>query len=133
MVRKIFIAATQQRSGKSLLTIGLIRALQGIIPHIGYMKPIGSRYAEGDTIDMDARLIRDIFDLEDDVEDINPASMSSVQGDKDGFFERVFSAYGRIESGKEIVIIGEEHSSEVTCCQRDGPSGRSARPSVFAC
>ncbi len=120
MARKIFIAATEQRSGKSLLTIGLIRALQGIIAHIGYVKPIGQRYVDGDPIDTDARLIHDIFDLDDRVEDVNPASMSLIQTDKDGFFERVFSACGRVSHGKDLVIIeGTDYTSALSALEFD--------------
>ena len=120
MEKKIFIAATEQRSGKSVLTVGLIRALQGIIPHIGYMKPIGQRYAEGDTIDTDARVISEIFNLEEPVEDINPASMAEAQSDKDEFFERVFSAYGRLAKGKELVLIeGTDYTSALSALEFD--------------
>jgi hypothetical protein len=42
MEKKIFITSTEPRSGKSLVTIGLMHALQGIIPKVGYMKPIGT-------------------------------------------------------------------------------------------
>ena len=61
MEKKIFIASTEQRSGKSLVTIGLISALQGIVPNVGYMKPIGQRFLNGSTIDEDAVIVKKIF------------------------------------------------------------------------
>ena len=120
MERKIFIAATEQRSGKSLLTIGLIRALQGFVPHVGYMKPIGQRYSADGDVDIDARLIRDIFDLANKVSDINPATMKDAQGEKDGFFDTIFSAYGRVSKGKDIVIIeGTDYTSALSALEFD--------------
>ena len=61
MEKKIFIASTEQKSGKSLITIGLINAFLGHIPRVGYMKPVGQR-KRGEP-DEDALLIRKIFDL----------------------------------------------------------------------
>ena len=120
MERKIFIAATEQRSGKSLLTIGLLRALQGFVPHVGYMKPIGQRYSDGGDIDLDARLIRDIFDLSNKLSDINPATMKDAQGEKDVFFDAIFSAYGRISTGKDIVVIeGTDYTSSLSALEFD--------------
>ncbi len=120
MKKKVFIAATEPRSGKSMLTIGLIRALQGIIPHVGYFKPIGQRYDQNGTIDIDAHLVNDIFELPDELSDINPASMTDVQEDKDAFFESIFGAYGRIAEGKEIVLIeGTDYTSAVSALEFD--------------
>lgn len=120
MERKIFIAATEQRSGKTLLTIGLIRALQGIIPHVGYMKPIGQRFGEGADIDSDAKLIHELFSLEDSLADINPASMSDVEGSKDDFFDSVFSAYSRLSRDKDVIIIeGTDYTSALSALEFD--------------
>ena len=91
MVRKIFISSTEQRSGKSLVTLGLINAFQGMIPSVGYMKPLGQRQVAGKGVDEDALLVKSIFKLEDDLHDINPASMADAQEDRDALFEKVFN------------------------------------------
>ncbi len=118
--KTIFIAATEKRSGKSLVTIGLIRALQGIIPNVGYMKPIGQRYADGHTIDEDAALIQSVFDLPDRLSDINPAPMEEAQGDKDKLFEKIFSAYGRLKADKDVVVIeGTDYTSALSALEFD--------------
>lgn len=120
MEQKIFVAATEQRSGKSLLSIGLLRALQGIIPHVGYMKPIGRRSDKTGAIDPDALLVRDIFDLDDVLSDINPASMADAQGAKDSFFDAIFASYGRISREKDVVIIeGTDYSSALSALEFD--------------
>jgi len=121
MEKKIFIAATEQRSGKSLITIGLISALQGIVPTVGYMKPIGQRYRPDDPVDEDAALVRGIFDLQDPLADINPLSMADAKQDKDALlFEKVFDAYGRLAKGKDIVIIeGTDYTSTLAALEFD--------------
>ncbi len=120
MEKKIFIASTEQRSGKSLITIGLINALQGIIPKVGYMKPIGQSYIPESNVDDDTALVRGIFGLTDSPTDINPASMDDVQEDKDQLFERVFDSYNRISQGKDIIVIeGTDYMSTITALEFD--------------
>jgi phosphate acetyltransferase len=120
MERKIFIASTERRSGKSVITIGLMSALQGIIPSVGYMKPIAQRYSEGGKFDDDALLVRDIFDLKDPLESINPSTMLEAQEDKDRLFEKVFDAYKTISSGKDVVIVeGTDYTSTISALEFD--------------
>ena len=95
MEKKIFIASTEQRSGKSLITIGLINAFQGIVPSVGYMKPIGQRYQSMRHVDEDAVLTKEIFGLTDELTDINPTSMADADEDKDELFEKIFDAHFR--------------------------------------
>ena len=120
MERKIFIASTEPRSGKSVVTIGLMSALQGIIPSVGYMKPIGQRYSEGSSVDEDALLVRDIFGLKDPLESINPATMLEAQEDKDRLFEKVFEAYNRLSDGKDVMVIeGTDYTSTISALEFD--------------
>ncbi len=120
MAIKIFISSTEQRSGKSLVTIGLINAFRGSIPSVGYMKPIGRRRDTGKGVDEDAALVKAIFKLEDDLHDINPASMADAQQDRDALFEKVFNSYTRISSGKDVVVIeGTDYTSTISALQFD--------------
>jgi phosphate acetyltransferase len=120
MEKKIFIAATEQRSGKSLLTIGLMSALQGIVPAVGYMKPIGQRYRGQSDVDEDALLVKEIFSLHDALADINPASLEAARADKDLLFERIFGAYARLSAGKDVVVIeGTDYTSTVAALEFD--------------
>ncbi len=103
-----------------MFTIGLIHALQGIIPKVGYMKPVGQRYLDESTVDEDALLVRDIFGLGDELSDINPASMQDAQEDKDKLFERVFAAYNRISVGKDVIIFeGTDYTSTISALEFD--------------
>ncbi|RKX76229.1 MAG: phosphate acetyltransferase [Spirochaetes bacterium] len=120
MPRKIFIASTEQRSGKSLITIGLIHALSGFIPTVGYMKPVGQRSDEGKTIDEDARIIKEIFKLEDNIKDINPGCFNDVIENKELLFERIFDSLERISSGKDLIVFeGTDYTSTITALEFD--------------
>jgi phosphate acetyltransferase len=120
MEKKIFITSTEPRSGKSLVTIGLMHALQGIIPKVGYMKPIGQRYVGDSTIDQDALLVRDIFGLNDELKDINPASIQDAQADKDKLFERVFEASARLSDGRDVMLFeGTDYTSTISALEFD--------------
>jgi phosphate acetyltransferase len=120
MEKKIFIASTEKRSGKSLVTLGLIDALQRIVPKVGYIKPVGQRYKEGSKIDEDAAMMKSIFGLDDDLTDINPLSMAEAAKDSDRLFENVFDSYKRISSGKDVVVIeGTDYTSTVSVLEFD--------------
>jgi len=116
MESKVFIASTERRSGKSLITLGLMYALQGIVPKVGYLKPIGQRDATG--ADPDAGLIRAVFGLSDELDTLNPATMSDAQTDRDRLFERVFSAYRRLAEGKDVMLIeGTDYTSAIAALE----------------
>jgi len=120
MEKKIFITSTEQRAGKSLVTIGLISALQAMIPTVGYMKPIGQIYIDGSSIDKDASLVKNIFHLSDDDADINPASMDDALQDKEQLFEKIFDSYGRIAKDKDVVVIeGTDYTSTISALEFD--------------
>ena len=120
MEKKIFIASTEQRSGKSLFTIGLIHALLGFIPKVGYMKPIGQRYKSKSKVDEDAILIKQIFALGDELPDINPVSMDEAQANEESLFEKIFGAYSRLSPGKDIIVIeGTDYTSTVAALEFD--------------
>ena len=120
MAKKIFIASTERRSGKSLIIIGLIHALQDIVPRVGYMKPIGQRYLADGRFDEDAALIKSIFNLPESPGDINPVSMAEAHQDKDSLFRKIFDAYGKISAEKDIVVIeGTDYTSAISALEFD--------------
>ena len=120
MAQKIFIASTEKQSGKSLVTLGLMSALQGIVPNVGYMKPIGQGESDKGTVDEDADLIKSIFDLKDSPENLSPLSMEEARNNKDALFEKVFKSCDIIEKGKDVVVIeGTDYTSSVAALEFD--------------
>jgi len=120
MSNNIFIASTEPRTGKSLVTLGLIHALQGIIPQVKYMKPVGQLYSPGKTIDKDAELIKNTFNLKDSISNINPVSLHQIQENKDQAFDKIFNAINTIQKNADVVVIeGTDYTSTVSALEFD--------------
>jgi len=74
MCRKIFIAGTQQHSGKSTLSIALMHLARKTYERVGYVKPIGPKVetVQGKIVDMDAILMARVFDLGEEFDLMSP-------------------------------------------------------------
>jgi BioD-like phosphotransacetylase family protein len=57
---RVFIAATEQNTGKTTTSLGLYAALLKNFRRIGFIKPVGQRFIqfEGKNVDEDSVLIR---------------------------------------------------------------------------
>lgn len=120
MAKNIFIAATEPNSGKSAISIGLIDALERIVPKVGYIKPIGQRYRGGSKVEADATLIKEIFHLSDDPKDMSPLSLDDAQRMKDASYDRIIESYKKIAVGKDIVVIeGTDYTSTTSALEFD--------------
>ena len=118
MKKRIFIASTERKSGKSLITIGLMNAFLGHIPKVGYMKPVGQR--RKGAADEDSLLISRIFDLGDSPDDINPVSMEEVQKDRDKIFDRIYDSCARLDADKDLVVFeGTDFNSAISALEFD--------------
>ena len=110
MAKNIFIASTRPDTGKSVVCLGLINALRGIVSNVGYFKPIGQRYKKNETYDKEAIMIKNLFNIEDDIKDINPLSIKELNGfivnnEIDVFFQKLQQSYKKIEIDKDVIII----------------------------
>jgi len=75
--KKLFIAATRQNDGKTLVSLGLIQAFRQYAKNIGFMKPVGQRYVEieGYKVDEDAVLIKSCFKCDSELRHISPIAV----------------------------------------------------------
>ncbi len=110
MARNIFLASTGPKSGKSVVCLGLIEALKGIVSSVGYFKPIGQKYRKGESFDKESKMIQEVFGIEDELINMNPVSLKELkryiaEDDNEAFFEKVQDSYRIIEKGKDIVVI----------------------------
>jgi BioD-like phosphotransacetylase family protein len=112
-MRRLLIVSTEEHSGKSLLSLGLGRALQARGVSVAYMKPISYEvsYATGEPIDRDAAAIRSLLSLEDDVHDIAPIPLEgpflreAIEAGDRGFRQRIAEAFDRISAGRGAVLV----------------------------
>ena len=111
---KVYIAATRQNDGKTTICLGLIAALRSRFKRVGYIKPVGQRYIElnGHKIDEDALLIKEVYQLEDDINDMSPVAVPSgftesyiKNPNRQPLIHDITNAFNRIASKNDIVVI----------------------------
>ncbi len=76
--KQIFIAATRQNDGKTMVSLGLFKAFQKKFNVVGYMKPVGQQYQiiDGEMIDKDAILFQKVYALSDPLKTTNPITVA---------------------------------------------------------
>lgn len=113
-MKKIYIAATRQNDGKTITCLGLISAFKRRVPHVGYIKPVGQRFLEvdGHKIDEDALLVRDVYGIDGQIEDMSPVAIphgfteSYIENPhRDDLVQSIQDAYGRISQDKDVVLV----------------------------
>jgi hypothetical protein len=115
MAKKIFIAATGQNCGKTTTSIGLMHLAQTKYRRVGFIKPLGPKPATYHrcTVDKDAALIAQVFELEKDLRWMSPVvvhpdtTRKVVDGQlsPDELHERIMRAYAELEKRCDYIII----------------------------
>lgn len=75
----VYIAATRQNDGKTIVSLGLLSVLRRKVKKIGYMKPVGQQYriVNGRKIDKDAVLMQKIFGFKTKLRHMSPIAIPS--------------------------------------------------------
>jgi len=114
MGKSIFIAATRQNDGKTVISIGLLLALKRYTEKIGFIKPVGQKYfvIDGKKIDKDAALIKKVCGLNEALEDINPIAVEEgftrnylENPNREELIQKIKNSYERVSKDKDIVLI----------------------------
>lgn len=115
MAKKIFIAATGQNCGKTTTSIGLMHLAQKKYRRVGFIKPLGPKPATFHrcTVDKDAALIAQVFDLEKELRWMSPVVVHPdttrrvVDGEisPDELRDRIMRAYAELEKRCDFIII----------------------------
>lgn len=76
-MKRIFVAATRQNDGKTMVSLGLFKAFQNHFQRVAYMKPVGQQYrvVNGEKIDKDAVLMAQTYNLSDPLPDMSPIAI----------------------------------------------------------
>ncbi len=113
-MKKVFIAATRQNDGKTMVSLGLFNAFRKRFKDVAYMKPVGQQYKviDGKKIDKDAVLFSNVYGLKDEPLDMSPIAVSKGftedyidNPDRNRLIERISSAFKRLSASKEFVLI----------------------------
>jgi BioD-like phosphotransacetylase family protein len=115
MAKKIFIAATGQNCGKTTTSIGLMHLALKKYHRVGFIKPLGPKPTSFRrcTVDMDAALIAQVFELEKDLRWMSPVVVhpDTTRRVVDGeisprdFQERIIRACEKLEQSCDFIII----------------------------
>jgi BioD-like phosphotransacetylase family protein len=115
MAKTIFIAATGQNCGKTTTSIGLMHLAQKKYGRVGFMKPLGPKPATFHrcTVDKDAALIAQVFELEKDLRWMSPVVVhpDTTRRVVDGeispleLHERIMRAYAELEKRCDFIIV----------------------------
>lgn len=107
---RVFVAATEQNTGKTTTSLGLYGALRKRFPAIGFIKPVGQRFTEieGKRIDEDSVLIRHTFNTQTPIEDMSPIA---VEPD---FTRRYIES-----SNSEVLVRRIQNSFDRACWEKD--------------
>ena len=111
---RIFIAATEQDTGKTTTSLGLYAALRKQFNRIGYIKPVGQRFQEidGKHIDEDSLLIHSTYQTQIPIEDMSPIAVEPnftkryiKEANHDVLVRRIQKALDRCCWEKDFAII----------------------------
>ncbi|HJO55470.1 MAG TPA: phosphate acetyltransferase [Candidatus Scalindua sp.] len=110
MAKNIYLASTGPKSGKSIICLGLINAFRGMVTNVGYFKPIGQKYRTNEIHDKESIMIKEIYEIEDELKYINPVSIKELNHhiankEEEIFFQKIQKSYRTVEKNKNIVII----------------------------
>jgi BioD-like phosphotransacetylase family protein len=117
---RIFIAATEQDTGKTTTSLGLYSALGSRFSNIGYIKPVGQRFTEVDgmRIDEDSLLIQSVFQTRIPIEHMSPIAVEPDftrryinEANHDVLARRIQNSFDRSAWEKDFTIIeGSGHA-----------------------
>lgn len=111
---KVYISATSQNEGKTVVSLGLICALKERFKNIGFIKPVGQRYVweEGEKVDEDALLIREACQFKDNLKDMSPIAIERgftqkyiLQPRKRELVSKIRNSFKKVSQGKDFIVI----------------------------
>ncbi len=110
MSKNIYIASSSPNTGKSVICFGLINAFRGIVGKVGYFKPIGNKYKKNAPNDKEVLMIKETFNLETHLNDMNPLSEDEAlnyiaNNNNEGFVKVIQEAFRKIEKDHDVVFI----------------------------
>lgn len=109
----VYVASTEPFVGKSALCAALLEQFRGRGYRVGYMKPVSVTAAqtESGALDEDAQLMRRLFDLDAEPEQLTPVLATArvvdgvLRGEIPPFAERVRTAHTQISADKDVVVL----------------------------
>jgi BioD-like phosphotransacetylase family protein len=111
---KIYVAATRQNHGKTVVSLGLLSAFLKKFDKVGYIKPVGQQFSivDGEQVDKDAVLMKSVYGLSENLKDMSPIAVPRGftekyirHGNPRELRQKVLESYNRVAHGKQLVVI----------------------------
>ena len=124
MNKAVYIATSEPNSGKSIVTLGLMKILLGRTPKVGYYRPIIDDVLEGEK-DNHIKTVISHFDLQISHDEAYAFVRSDFvkkrnQGKEGEMLDMIIKKYKRLESKFDFVIVeGTDFSGEGTAIELD--------------
>jgi len=122
MSKAVYIATMENGSGKSIVTLGLMRMLLGKVAKVGYYKPIISDF-NGDKKDNHIETVRKHFELDISMDDAYAFTKSEVlekqhNGEHDAIIDKIIEKYKALEEKYDFILVeGTDFSGEGTATE----------------
>ncbi|MBN3038176.1 MAG: AAA family ATPase [Candidatus Omnitrophica bacterium] len=113
-VGRIFISATGQNDGKTVVSLGLIYAFKDRFERVGFIKPVGQRYVveQDEKVDEDSVVIEKICGIECAIKDMSPIAIEKgftskyvQKGGRNKLAQRIKKSFKTVARNKDLVII----------------------------
>ena len=111
---KVYVAATRQNDGKTIVSLGLISTFLKRGKKVGYIKPVGQHYVEieGHKVDEDAVLIKETYGIPGALCDMSPVAVPKgftekyiKHPDRNLLVNQITDAFSRASEDKNFVLI----------------------------
>lgn len=125
MSQNLYIATTETKSGKSLVSLGIMDILRGELRKVAFFRPIINPLDNGSQPDPDIHLIRTHFNLDMDYDDCYGLTFLEAKellaAEKhDEVIERILTKYKKLEGKYDFVLIeGTDFSGVTTAFEFD--------------
>ncbi len=122
MSKAVYIATMESGSGKSIVTLGLMRMLLGKIAKVGYFKPIISDFKDKKK-DNHIDTVLSHFDLDISFNQAYAFTKSEVlekqhTGEKDAIIDKIIEKYKALEEKYDFILVeGTDFSGEGTATE----------------
>ena len=112
--KKLFIAATRQNDGKTVVSLGLAMALRKRTRKICFVKPVGQKYVEADgaKVDEDALLVENVCKFGCKLQDTSPIAIERGftqkyinEGNLKELEEKIQKSYQNVTADKDFIMI----------------------------
>lgn len=113
-MRQLYLAATGMNRGKTTVSLGLVAALIDRGLSVGFIKPVGQRYAvvDGVPADEDAILVRSVFNFPDPLGWMSPVHIprgftkAYIGGNvTEDLGARIRRAHGAVAADRDVLVV----------------------------